>query len=166
MRHKIFLAALMFSVPLVCRAQVSIPVSEGERVRIESRDSDRPLVGTVNRLSADTLFVTDDRERSHSIATSSIWSAEVSLGKGLSGHNMAVGAFVGAAAMSTYLIISDPSPLLLVEMFLYVPVGALGGAVAGALTPEERWERIEVRKDVRFGLIPSARGVGVQISFR
>lgn len=162
MRPRIFLVALMFPVPVVCHAQISIPVSEGERVRIETKDSDRPLVGTVNRLSADTLFFTDDKERSHAVATSSIWSAEVSLGKGLSGHNMAFGALVGATAMFFYSFRSDP----LLAPIIYAPVGALAGAVAGALTPEERWERIEVRKDVRFGLIPSTRGVGVQIRFR
>lgn len=165
MRHKMLLAALTFSVPCVSRAQVSVPVSEGERVRIETMDSNRAVVGTVDRLSADSLFVTDDKERAHAIATSSISSAEVSLGKGLREDHMVFGAVLGAGVVSVFLV-AQGSPLLPVQAILYVPVGALVGAIGGAMTPGEHWERVEVRKNVRLGLIPSARGFGAQLSFR
>jgi hypothetical protein len=129
-------------------AQLADPVgiSAGTRVRV-SADQGPPMIGSVVRLTPDTLALADSRSRVHVMNTPSVTSLEVSRGRPVHGDRLAKGAlkgFVIVGGVATAVILASDPGWAFVGPLVFGPPGALvGGMMAHAKRPEV-WQPVPV----------------------
>jgi hypothetical protein len=179
MRRTLAPLALALAVCLLARAahaQVPVPVSPGARVRVQTHDGD-PQVGTVSRVSADTLYFRGERTgQVEPLHVLGLRHVEVSEGRPGRRGRVVTGAVVGigaGAVMSNAFGRGCDTPLSpshggsctggrqTVSMAL--GVGALG-ALLGAFVPRrERWRTVLGSAPASIGLAPARRAICVSI---
>lgn len=145
------LAVVAALVPGAAPAQVQA----GQRLRIQTSAVDTPVIGTLVRQSADTLFV-QTPEGAQPVGVRTIRRIDVSQGMGHAGRRgAAIGAAVGAVlgavgGAASYQRCSDtntcffnePLPEILGGTIAAAALGAGVGFLIGATQRSERWKRV------------------------
>ena len=136
-----------------------IGISAGTRVRV-SVDQGPLLIGSVVRLTPETLELADSRSVQRLISTSSVTSLEVSRGRPVHGHRLAKGALKGfvilGGAATAVILASDPG-YAFVGPVVFGPPGALIGAMRANATRPEVWQPVppSTLAAMREGRIPA-----------
>ena len=137
-----------------------VGISAGTRVRV-SVDHGPPVVGSVTRLTPQTLELADSRAAVHVMNTPNVTSLEVSRGRPVYGHRLAMGALKGflilGGAATAVILASDPG-YTFVGPLVFGPPGALIGGMRANATRPEVWEVVPVSAlaATREGGIPAA----------
>jgi len=130
----VFCAACSWSA--AAQSADPIGISAGARVRV-SVDQGPLMIGSVVRLTPQTLELADSRSGVRQMNTSSVTSLEVSRGRPVYGHRLAMGALKGFAilggAATLAILASDPG-WAFVGPLVFGPPGALIGAVRANAT--------------------------------
>lgn len=123
-----------------------IGVSAGTRVRV-GVDRGPLVVGSVVRLTPETLELADSRSAVRLVNTSSVTSLEVSRGRPVHGNRLAKGALKGfvilGGAATAVILASDPG-WAFVGPLVFGPPGALIGGIRANATRPEVWEAVPV----------------------
>jgi len=123
-----------------------VGISTGTRVRV-SVDTGPRVIGSVVRLTPETLELADSRSAVRRLNTSSVTSLEVSRGRPVHGNRLAKGAFKGflilGGAGTAVILASDPG-WAFVGPLVFGPPGALIGAMHANATRPEVWEAVPV----------------------
>ena len=137
-----------------------VGISAGTRVRV-SVDRGPLVIGSVVRLTPETLELADSRSAVQRLNTSSVTSLEVSRGRPVHGNRLAKGALKGflilGGAGTAVILASDPG-WAFVGPLVFGPPGALIGAMHANATRPEVWEPVPVSAlaSVREGGLPGA----------
>jgi hypothetical protein len=152
-RRAVIAAALaLFALAPTVRAQYDRPyLPVGSRVRVVDRVGGAPFLGTVQRLTVDTLGVAVGGGAALvQLPTSRLVSLEISDGRERAGWAMrgagiglVAGGLIGAASLRD----DPPAPGDLSALAGFFAGGVLGagfGAVVGAIIAPERWHRVSL----------------------
>lgn len=132
--------------------RLSLPV--GTRIRVQTTAEAPPFTGTVWRITSDTLAVAVSSGNALlQLPTAHVTSIEVSegrdrLGWGVRGAGIGVlaGGLLGAVTLGRN---SQESLAGIAGFFAGGVLGAVGGALFGAIAAPERWDRIHLSGVVR-----------------
>jgi hypothetical protein len=140
----VFCAACSWSA--AAQSADPIGISAGARVRV-SVDQGPLMIGSIVRLTPQTLELADSRSGVRQVNMSSLTSFEVSRGRPVYGHRLAMGALKGFAilggAATLAILASDPG-WAFVGPLVFGPPGALIGAARANATRPEVWEAVPV----------------------
>lgn len=137
-----------------------VGISVGTRVRV-SVDQGPLVIGSVVRLTPETLELADSRSAVRLMNTPSVTSLEVSRGRPVYGHRLAKGALKGfvilGGAATVVILASDPG-WAFVGPLVFGPPGALIGGIRANATRPEVWEVVPITalSAAREGGIPAA----------
>ncbi len=139
-------------------------VAPGARVRVTAPlMAPEPLVGTVLKLDADTIFLTGVALRRGKVAVpvASVKRLEVSRGRSSLALQFAVigfiaGAWIGANAVENQSFYSIDEPLA--TLAGVAVVGGVAGAVVGSAIGSEQWEVVPLDR-LRSGMSRGAKRV-------
>jgi hypothetical protein len=149
-------------------AQSAPPIGSGERVRLTLPSRHHPrfgsgqpptVLGTVSAVRGDTLVLRiDGGAGSAMVALASVVGLEVSLGVPSRAEGAVRGAgrgvLQGVLLAPLIGLVSDvagePVPILKAAGIL-AAFGAVGGSIAGAIAPAERWRRVQLPSRVGMG---------------
>jgi hypothetical protein len=105
------------------------------------------MIGSIVRLTPQTLELADSRSGVREVSTPSLTSFEVSRGRPVYGNRLAMGALKGFAilggAATLAILASDPG-WAFVGPLVFGPPGALIGAARANATRPEVWEAVPV----------------------
>jgi hypothetical protein len=147
----------------------------GSRIRVSTLSS-RNVVGRLSEVRGDTLIIRTGsglikfRKRVH---VDSLLSLEISRDRYVSGRRVAGGAFAGAiggVVLTAVLIQSVGDVCVLGNCNPRDPdyaraalIGGVGGAIAGAITLADRWEKVP--SSVKFSVDPRGKQGRLGLSF-
>lgn len=171
MRRAIVVLFLVSLTGGVLRAQERVAPSLAPGARIRVTIGERRLVGTLERVDADSL-VLRVRDRTHRWSSGNVAGVEVGTRRSRTGSTLAglgiglgAGALVGAATFSA----ADDGDDFFGPEFPAVAgaivggfLGSITGMIVGYNRPPYRWTQATVP---RVGITPTGRGVAVSIAF-
>lgn len=144
----------------VAQSADPVGISTGTRVRV-SLDKGPLVIGSVVRITRESLELADSRSAVQRLNTSSVTSLEVSRGRPVHGERLAKGALKGfvilGGAATAVILASDPG-WAFVGPLVFGPPGALIGGMRANATRPEVWEAVPVSalSSTREGGIPAA----------
>lgn len=128
----------------IAQSAAPIGISTGSRVRV-SVDQGPMVIGSVVRLTPETLELSDSRSGVRQVNPSSITSLEVSQGRPVHGGRLARGALKGfliVGGAATLVILADDPGWAFVGPIFFGPIGAGGGALWSLAKRPEVWEPV------------------------
>lgn len=138
--------SLACSLSAAAQSVDPVGISAGARVRVRV-DEGPPVIGSVVRLTPETLELADSRSAVRLVNTSSLTSFEVSRGRPVHGNRLAKGALKGflivGGAATAVILASDPG-WAFVGPLVFGPPGALIGGIRANATRPEVWEEVPV----------------------
>jgi hypothetical protein len=170
------LLLIFLGVPLAGGAQVPT-IIPGARVRVESRQIDKNLEGTVMSQTADSVIVASVGAIRTAVASGSITRIRVSQGKshgagaikGIKiggGIGLGLGVLLGLAIAAGPSTSEYPNPggVAAVVAALYAVSGAMWGAAIGGAVGAEKWTTVySIPMRISVGR-PQRRAPGVSLS--
>lgn len=154
------------SVSAAAQSIEPVGITTGTRVRV-GVDNGPLVIGSIVRLTPQTLELADSRAAVHLMNTPNVTSLEVSRGRPVYGHRLATGALRGflilGGAATVVILASDPG-YAFVGPLVFGPPGALIGGMHANATRPEVWEIVPVSAlaATREGGVPAAAmSVGV-----